>query len=141
MPNLIFNAADVRRVVEHSIASPKQLPMAYTKDEFPEEPAVVLVHDQGIYLMSNGDPRDLERGDHSFCAYAQGCHPQNDPEWWDTARDLVGGDDFGETLPWARKMAEMLAKGATQIIIGFSEKQLSLSARLPKSPAKKTGKK
>jgi hypothetical protein len=41
----------------------------------------------------------------------------------------------------ARKMAEMLANGATQIIIGFSEKELSLKARLPKTPAKKTGKK
>ena len=41
-----------------------------------EAPAVLLVHEQGVYLMSNGQPRDIVGGDaadRSFCAYAIGC--------------------------------------------------------------------
>lgn len=38
-------------------------------------------------------------------------------QWWDTARDLVGGDDFCETLPWAEEIKTMIDSGARQIVI------------------------
>src|SRR5262245_3292914 len=68
MSVLTFKAADVRRVVEHSISN-KQAEVAdwstaneannwTPKTSVPAEPRVVLVHDQGVYLMSNGTPRD-----------------------------------------------------------------------------------
>ena len=45
-------------------------------------------------------------------AYAAGCDPDRDPDWWDTGRDLVGGDDF----------AELAADGANVIsIAGLGE--------------------
>ena len=75
MPVLRFKAEDVRRVVEHSIAAPRQSDVAYTTKPV-EAPAVLLVHEQGVYLMSNGQPRDIVGGDaadRSFCAYAIGC--------------------------------------------------------------------
>ena len=80
MPVLRFKAEDVRRVVEHSIAAPRQSDVAYTTKPV-EAPAVLLVHEQGVYLMSNGKPRDIVGADatdrkdaakdegRSFCAY------------------------------------------------------------------------
>src|SRR6516225_8305183 len=78
MPVLRFRAEDVRRVVKHSIAALRQSDVAYTTKPV-EAPAVLLVHEQGVYLMSNGDPRDIvgaDAADRSFCAYAIGCHPE-----------------------------------------------------------------
>jgi hypothetical protein len=136
MAKLIFNAEDVKRVVEHSLAAPEQRNVAY-RDEQPVAKAVLLVHDQGIYLMSNGlpvDPLDPKQDTTQqyfpcFCAYAKGCHPKNDEDWWERARELVGGDDFGQTLPWAEQMKAMLDRGATHIIINFGKRTMSLSAR------------
>ena len=88
MPVLRFKAEDVRRVVEHSIAAPRQSDVAYTTKPV-EAPAVLLVHDQGVYRMSNGQPRDslgADADDRSFCAYAIGCHPEKDADWYETAR-------------------------------------------------------
>ena len=62
MPVLRFKAGDVRRVVEHSIAAPRQSDVAYTTKPV-EAPAVLLVHEQGVYLMSNGQPRDIVGAD------------------------------------------------------------------------------
>ena len=145
MARLIFNAADVRRVVEHTIRS-KQSEIALWEtateaNEFtpqravPDEPQVVLVHDDGVYLMSNGDPRDLikrmsRNGKHevesSFVAYAKGCDPAKDPDWHDTSRWLVGGDDFGEYLPWATDILSRLDAGANQIVIECGPNRLEL---------------
>jgi hypothetical protein len=66
------------------------------------------VHDDGVYLMSNGEPRDIVEGESSFVAHAKGCNPKTDPDWWDVSRALVGGDDFGECLPWAKELKVLL---------------------------------
>lgn len=137
MGKLIFNAKDVNRVAEHSIAASEQGKMVVgiegpnVKYGVPSQPSVVLVHDDGVYLMSNGQPRDIvsggdgKGGGRSFCAYAKGCDPR-DAGWWDTSRALVGGDDFGETLPWAREIKELLDNGAKQIVIEISESSIEL---------------
>ena len=133
MSKLVFQAADVRRVVEHSLSAPEQRPIAYTKDK-PPTPAVIFVHDQGVYLMSNGEPRDITEGEHSFVAYAEGCDPskQEFDDWWDTSRALVGGDDFAETLPWADGIKADLDKGATHIVLTVSAKSISYKASFPR---------
>lgn len=133
---LIFAAADVRRIVEHSLAAPTQRPRTvdYDKDFHPitepvPAPAIILVHDEGVYLMSNGEPRDVLPGsERSFVAQAAGCDPRRDADWYDTARDLVGGDDFAETLPWAREIKARLDAGATTITIEIGAESLALAA-------------
>ena len=138
MSKLVFNAKDVKRVVEHSLAAPEQGKKVVSIEGpnirygLPEEPAVLLVHDDGVYLMSNGQPRDIVPGDRgkaggrSFCAYARGCHPERDPGCWETSCALVGGDDFGETLPWARDIKELIDAGARHIVIEISASQVEL---------------
>lgn len=136
MARLVFDAAAVRRVVEHSLAAPKQRDQTtgYDKKTFEPimtpvpAPAVLLVHDDGVYLMSNGEPRDIREGERSFVVYAKGCDPQKDANHWDCSRDLVGGDDFAETLPWARQIKALLDGGARQIVVNMGKKSVSLSA-------------
>ena len=123
MSSLVFGAAEARRVAEHAAKSSAD---------------VLLVHDQGVYLMSGAQPRDIVKDDHSFCAYADGCNPDKDADFWEAGRDLVGGDDFGEHLPWAKDILRLLDAGATKIVVRLSEKSIKLAARYPrrKSAAK-----
>lgn len=129
MSKLIFKASEVRRVVDHSLKAPKQSPMFGSGGDPAPVPSIILVHDHGVYLMSNGDPRDLIDGKTCFAAYAKGCDPRTDEAHWETSRTLVGGDDFGETLPWAQVISTELTKDPllSRVIIGFGKRNVSLS--------------
>ena len=132
MTRIVFKAADVLRVVEHTLNATAHAPeLVKYDDDFkpitkPGKPGVILVHDQGVYLMSNGEPRDILRGEHSYVAYALGCNPETDGDWWETARALVGGDDFGETLPWAEDIMQQIEAGSDEIAFEFSDDQIAL---------------
>ena len=94
---LIFDPDEVQKILDHASASP-QFRQVYGEDA---PRTILLVHDQGIYLMSNGYPilQDPDKPEgSSWVTYAQGCNPSKDPEWWDNARDFVGGDDFAEPI-------------------------------------------
>jgi DUF3085 family protein len=129
MSRLIFKSADVKRVVEHSLAAPKQ---GRTFTGPVSEPSILLVHDEGVYLMSNGEPRDIESGTRSYVAHALGCNPLTDDDWYDTSRQLVGGDDFGECLPWAAEIKAQIDAGAQEIIISVSTESLELLTQATK---------
>jgi hypothetical protein len=62
----------------------------------------------------------------SFCAYAIGCHPEKDADWYETARGLVGGDDFVETLPWARKLKALIDGGARIITLRMTRDSIEI---------------
>lgn len=103
MPTCVFKTDDVRRCVEHALNA-TTWSMGWAEEETPA-PSLFFVHDHGVYLMSNGEPRDIvtdENKETTYVAYAQHCNPRTDNEWWDNARELVGGDDFAETLPISR---------------------------------------
>ncbi|HEI8868265.1 TPA: DUF3085 domain-containing protein [Serratia odorifera] len=79
---LHFNPKELRPVIEEAFANQCEL---------------LLVKDQGIYLMpARGDRRADGRTKH--LVYADGCHPEKDESWYETSRALAGGDDFGEHL-------------------------------------------
>ncbi len=107
MSRLVFKAEEVRRCIEHAERAP-DWSMGYSRE--PKQAGLLLVHDDGVYLMSNGSPPDkirrvMRKGrpeeDGCFVAYAEGTDPTEleFDEWWETARELVGGDDFGQWLP------------------------------------------
>ena len=125
MPRLTFKADDVRRVVEHSIAAPEQgAGKAITAPG--SAPAVLLVHDFGVYLMSNGHPRDLIDTHRSFVAYARGCDPIVDSDWRNTSRSLVGSDDFSITLPWAKELKALLDASVKNIELDFGTDSIAM---------------
>ncbi|PSX03947.1 DUF3085 domain-containing protein [Photobacterium angustum] len=57
------------------------------------EPKVMLKKDEGLYLMCN------VAGKKSPLAYAEGCNPNTDNDYYDKSREIAGGDDFCEYLP------------------------------------------
>ena len=123
---LLFDLAGVRRLWEHAKSCTAHCPVgdqacdvAFLKpgevlpengfasvDQVDKEkvPAgLVLVHDEGVYLMSNGVP-DLPQGQN--VVYAVGFGPGDDDIRF---CEVVGGDDFGQFLP--AEMCELLQGG------------------------------
>ena len=58
--------------------------------------------------------------------YAIGCHPEKDADWYQTARGLVGGDGFVETLPWARKLKALIDGGARIITLRMTRDSIEI---------------
>jgi len=123
MQSLIFAAADVRRVVDHSIAAPAQLART-VRDKAGQlvkepvtVPAVLFERDYGVYLMSNGQPSDILSEELLFVAYAQVCDPLRDTDWRAKSHELVGGDDFGVVLPWALDLKALIEAGASTVVL------------------------
>jgi hypothetical protein len=103
---LLFRAEDVRRVVDHMMAA-TAWKRGYGDKKRPR-PQMIIVHDDGVYLMSNGDPADIIEGDRCFVAYAQGLDPKDGSHVWDAARAVVGGDDFADYLDLTKEMIEAI---------------------------------
>jgi hypothetical protein len=113
MPTCRFKAADLKRLIAHALSS-SDFDMGHenmTDDEFaslgltppaertPVGPGLLFVHDRGVYLMSNGIPRDIDAAQSgSHVVYAQHCNPHDDEDWYDNSREIVGGDDFAEVI-------------------------------------------
>ncbi|EAP6826414.1 DUF3085 domain-containing protein [Salmonella enterica] len=54
-------------------------------------------------------------------AYAKGCHPEKDDNWWETARTEVGGDDFGEPLDLTESMITRILTEGKPLCITASD--------------------
>lgn len=135
MQSLVFDAEDVRRVVEHSILAIAQADKRVYGTAAPagraeavSEPAVILVHDRGVYLMSNGQPRDLIEGQRSFVAYARGCNPFRDADYRAVSRALVGEDDFSRVLPWARDLKALIDAGASLVVLNLDDHTIKIAS-------------
>jgi len=126
MGTLTFRTADVVPLIEHALTAKDHDPAF--EDPKPVGPALWLVHDRGVYLMSNGMPRLLDEAGRSRVAYAEGCDPERDPEWWETSDALAGGDDFAELLDenWLRHLQAAHERGAERITIAISGDTLKL---------------
>ena len=127
MPTLKFNAAEVRRLVEHSKG--KEHPAENYGQPLDMKEYLYLVHDQGVYLMS-GAKEHLKLNDdqnfpsRSFVAYAEGCDPK-DEDWYEVSRQMVGGDDFGEPLPLSC-FDNALKLGAVKICLKMTKTSISV---------------
>ena len=88
-----------------------------------------LVMDQGVYLMSPGDPMLAKpEGEGSLVSYAAECNPADDG-WWEAKRSIVGGDDGVDKLDLAF-FQEAINDGAKAVVVQVSETQLRLMRRM-----------
>jgi hypothetical protein len=104
---LRFDKATVWRLVDHAQNAPDHL-KSYRQRK--PNPAIWLVADAGIYLMSNGKPALLHTGllaatekevvgELRLVAHADGCGPFDDiDDWMPLQEAMSGGDDFVESL-------------------------------------------
>lgn len=93
---LKFSTIGVRRLVDHAKAATSHRETYGS----PPDPGLILVGDQGVYLMSSGIP-DLRDGDKPVLVYAEGINPEVDDfdAWWDAKRASFGPDDGTDLLP------------------------------------------
>jgi hypothetical protein len=103
---LRFDKATVWRLLDHAQNSGEHLKSLRQRKA---RPAIWLVADAGIYLMSNGKPAllhsgllakdDEAPGNLRLVAHADGCGPFDDVDDWSHLQvAMSGGDDFVETL-------------------------------------------
>jgi hypothetical protein len=122
--SLIFDAKKVMRCVKHALEAAD---WRADYDGLNRLPALHFVHDQGVYLMSNGLPADLTGpNDHCYVVYAQDCDPNQNDDFWETSRALVGGDDFVEIIPVDKEWLTKLA-GHDAIRIDLTPEELSVA--------------
>ncbi|MBW1249420.1 DUF3085 domain-containing protein [Pseudomonas tolaasii] len=80
--SLFFKGSDLKPVLAEAIAN---------------QCSIILVKDQGVYWLAERGERQ-PNGRQKLIAYAVGCNPDIDAfdDWWELARNELGGDDFGE---------------------------------------------
>lgn len=129
MAILQFRADEVRPIIDHALAA-KEWDMGY-ESEMDPRPAIFIVGDHGVYMMSNGKPH-LQRPDKpegsSIVCYAVGINPDKDADWWETKRAVFGGDDGADTLPWAEAISEQLKDNPKFIRIRMTRNDVELLA-------------
>lgn len=150
MSSLIFRLNEVLPLIEHTESAPRKrvtlehlitqscwkegvkpkngIAKASQVDQSKLEPALLLVHDEGVYLMSGGDPALLDEKGSQRVVYAVTCNPKVDPGFHENARKLCGGDDFVESIPIALFREAMKDSDNPSIIsIMLTRKSLHLS--------------
>jgi hypothetical protein len=95
MTNLHFDRALVEQLLAHAEGSARNFAL-HQKGTAP--PALWLVGDDGLYLMSNGDPALPGPTSKNLVCYAAECDPTKLPfeTWWAVKTTAFGGDDGAE---------------------------------------------
>jgi hypothetical protein len=100
-------------------------------EQIPKEkvpPCYALVGDQGVYLMNN---REFSPGQkQAVVAYAYGCNPQKDPDFYENKRRLFGGDDGAVAIP-AAWIDHAIQKGASKLFLNLTEDRVSYDLGFP----------
>ena len=128
---LSFDIMGVCRLINHATRSTEWGKSYF--DEGEARPCLVFVHDQGLYVMSNGTP-GLPMGEN--VVYAEGFDPEKVPfdEWWEGARAIVGGDDFAEYIDIAPMLP--IPENAIEFWIGVTPEELTCGWVLGKNPTR-----
>jgi hypothetical protein len=138
---LVFKMEDLKPIIEFAEAqrvAGKPFVQPYVSEDN-GAPNLTLVHDEGVYLMSGTKERQFKNPEaeegkrRCVVAYANGCDPtkQEFDDWWDTSRDIVGGDDFAEAIPLAF-FVDAMNRQATAVKITMFKTKYRLTAVLPK---------
>lgn len=161
---LHFDADAVRQLLAHAVGAPAHRPTfeqlfdgACRKDGHTIDPLTVsdltrptgadadvgkvpaglwLVGDQGIYLMSNGQPPLLRDGTGSshVLAYAREADPvRNQNTWWTTKRFAFGADDGVVFLEAVFVIAMLAASRGSLAAIDLTPRQVAVTG--PANPA------
>lgn len=141
MARMSFNRVGVERCLRHAQAAARHIPLSGQKQPVPA--CLWLVGDEGIYLMSNGDPYDPRRVGHraQHIVYATECSPRTlSPPRLDEAKRAIFGGDDGIDWILASDVAMALATydPGAPLLIDISEKTISLISfhSEPEEPSK-----
>jgi hypothetical protein len=94
---LHFDRTLVERLLDHAEAAPKHRAL---HQQGAAEPALWVVGDDGVYILSNGEPilPANDDGVTSLVCYADECDPHRleFSQWWEAKRASFGPDDGAE---------------------------------------------
>jgi len=103
---LRFKKSEVQVLLDHAKSATSHRD-PYSNDRN-APPALLLVGDDGVYLMSNGLPTLLADGTEgsasadskAYIVYAEECNPETMAfeDWWEVKNESFGGDDGVEFL-------------------------------------------
>lgn len=124
-----FSLDEVMPLVEHAIAAETFFD---PYEGVTNKPALLLVGDHGVYLMSNGRP-EMKDGDKNRVVHAHGCNPDKDDDWWNAKQDMFGGDDGVESLPLddslLRAVRDARQNGAMTMSIELREDAIAIAVK------------
>ena len=132
MQKCVFKVSEIKKIVEHALAAPQHR-QSWHGDE---KAAILFVHDQGVYCMSNGLPGLVGENGKNFVAYAENCNPEVDADWWENSRRLVGGDDFAEVFNVNPSWLEN-CDAADKFCLQVTEKEIAIEWHVPVNSTKK----
>ena len=122
---LYFKKSEVAKVIQAvEKGSGHQVP--YTGEPWgcPEDhtPGIMVVGDQGVYIIGNEDSNGapVKSG---LIAYAKGCNPSVDSDWWKLKQVAFGADDGAEFL--ALDDAKRLLLGGRRPFVELSPEQVA----------------
>lgn len=128
MGKLTFKLDDtLKSIVAHAMSNP----LGSTYGEPHKKPSIVLVKDDGAYIMSGSSERQLDPASdkgRSVVCYAEGHDPSKPSYSWDKTQAACGGDDFAETLG-AQFLADAIARGATKVTVKLTANSIGMEAQ------------
>jgi hypothetical protein len=138
---LSFDRAGVMRLLAHAKAAPAHQPTYGEKG--PVGPALWIVGDQGVYLMSNGKPGLLATGarykpNQQFVVYAKEIDPTVLPfdTWWERKRQSFGGDDGADSIAVAEIESALATYTAERaLMLDLTPKAISLVSYVRRAKA------
>ncbi|MFP1824560.1 DUF3085 domain-containing protein [Lonsdalea quercina] len=92
---------------------------------------IILVKDQGLYMMSEKGARDPDTGRQKILCYAEGFNPdiQEMDQWYDELNAICGGDDFGEYIDINSPVFSTVTDNRSHLVVTFTDTQFELKAR------------
>lgn len=117
--SLLFKGSDLRPVLTEAIVN---------------QCHIILVKDQGVYWLAEDGERQAD-GCQRLIAYAVGCNPDVDTfeDWWQLARNELGGDDFGENFDPNTEVFKQILNSEDDLKLSATPTHLSLRAVTPTS--------
>lgn len=150
MGTLIFQVSEIKSLLDDSINASERRPTyaqlfddKYSKSdaepvkqgEWPKSDRVdptkipaglMLVGDQGVYLMSNNaQAKKVEGTDRLPVVYAKGINPDIDSDYYEKKRRIFGGDDGVEFID-AEWLKEGIDNNCKQLVVTLTPKSLKI---------------
>lgn len=123
---LHFPINQIRPLVEHAKNAPEHR-APYEGHSADNPVGLMLVGDQGVYLMSNGAPgffkfpKEPKKGD-QVVVYANEINPitMEFDDWWHNKQECFGGDDNVELISLDDNLERLLAACQKHLIIDLT---------------------
>jgi hypothetical protein len=134
---ITFNRVGVERLLAHTKAA-KDHKKTYAEEADGKKcvgPALWLVGDDGVYLMSNGKPAlKPEEGDGHFVVYADQINPKTMAfdDWWAAKNTAFGGDDGVDGIAAGEIEQALAAAPGKPLTLDLTPKAITLHVAAPK---------